>query len=516
MTLTRLFLTGSLVISLSGCLTARTSLPSPEVAERGAKARRSVASSSAQSSIRSRDLLKEVQAQEAESIEARSIATDAELEGESQEVAATGVDPTEGAAATKEGESSGPGESVAGEGNESSAASAQLEQIPVDMNDHVQKWIKYFTEKDRERFARFLERGNTYREVVETTLRENDLPVELYYLAMIESGYHTSARSHASAVGVWQFIQGTGKRYGLEISHYVDERQDPIRATEAAAKYLKDLYNVFGSWHLAMAAYNAGEYRIVRAVLNGKSRNFWELVKKKVLPSETADYVPKFLAAVEIGQNPEKYGFKDIPTQKYPDVEAVEVPSPVRLSDVASTLGIPYDELKRVNPHLKRGFTSPRSRSYEVWVPSEHAKKAEQAATRLAALRIQGIRRAYASSSDSTRHYHVVRRGETLGSIAAKHKVSIAYLRRLNGIRGSRILVGSKLRVSANSYHAARSARGPRAKKKVVTYRVRRGDNLISIANRFGVSLTHLKRMNSLDRNQIYVGQVLRVKGGGT
>lgn len=163
--------------------------------------------------------------------------------------------------------------------NPPSIISERKVRIPVELNEHVQRWITYFTERDRERFQRFLNRGQLYRDVVENVLEENDLPAELYYLAMIESGFRTDAHSHASAVGVWQFIPGTARRYGLRIDRYVDERRDPIRATEAAAKYLRDLYNVFGSWHLAMAAYNAGEIRVLRAVFKGRTRNFWELIK---------------------------------------------------------------------------------------------------------------------------------------------------------------------------------------------------------------------------------------------
>lgn len=161
-------------------------------------------------------------------------------------------------------------------------------RIPVELNQHVQVWIEYFTTRDKERFQRFLDRGQPYRDVVENTLEENDLPAELYYLAMIESGFRTNALSHAKAVGVWQFIPGTARRYGLRIDRHVDERRDPIRATEAAAKYLRDLYNVFGSWHLAMAAYNAGEIRVLRAVFKGRTRNFWELIEAKTLPRVTA------------------------------------------------------------------------------------------------------------------------------------------------------------------------------------------------------------------------------------
>src|SRR5690606_16029392 len=141
-------------------------------------------------------------------------------------------------------------------------------------NPEIQKWVKYFSEKDRKRFSHFLNRGEHYRDLIQATLESYSLPIELYYLAMIESGYVAHATSHASAVGAWQFMRSTGKRYGLYVDNYVDERRDPIRSTEAAAKYLTDLYNVFQSWELALAAYNCGENRVLRAVMQGKTRNF--------------------------------------------------------------------------------------------------------------------------------------------------------------------------------------------------------------------------------------------------
>lgn len=179
---------------------------------------------------------------------------------------------------------------------EAVASSEQKIKIPVEINEHVEQWINYYTVQDRVRFQRFLNRGQLCKDIVENVLEENDLPAELYYLAMIESGYRTDAHSHASAVGVWQFIAGTAQRYGLRIDNYVDERRDPKRATEAAAKYLRDLYNVFGSWHLAMAAYNAGEIRVLRAVFKGRTRNFWELVQSKVLPKRNSQLCSKIFS----------------------------------------------------------------------------------------------------------------------------------------------------------------------------------------------------------------------------
>jgi membrane-bound lytic murein transglycosylase D len=247
--------------------------------------------------------------------------------------------------------------------------SKSIHQIPFESNKDVQKWIEYFSQKDRARFQRFLDRGAKYREVVENVLKENGLPAELYYLAMIESGYQNHATSIAAAVGVWQFIPGTATRYGLEVSRTVDERRDPIRATEAAVRYLKDLHNVFGSWHLAMAGYNAGEYRVVRAVFKGKTRDFWKLNELKALPPETRNYIPKFLAAVEIGQNPLKYGFTTPLGERYPDLQAVKLANGLSLKEIAKTSGISFAELKKVNPHLTQGITPYGQDGYEVWVP---------------------------------------------------------------------------------------------------------------------------------------------------
>jgi membrane-bound lytic murein transglycosylase D len=381
-------------------------------------------------------------------------------------------------------------------------AQSNLEAIPIEMNEHVEKWIKYFSEKDRARFQRFLNQGTQYREVVENLLEENGIPPHLYYLAMIESGYYTRATSIAKAVGVWQFIPATGKRYGLEVNPYNDERRDPIRATEAAAKYLKDLYNVFGSWYLAIAAYNAGEFRIMTSVIRGKSRDFWTLVKMRVLPSETANYIPKFLAAITIGENPEQYGFEPPQAEKYPDLDSVEVPSPIRLADLARVIQVPLADLQRINPNLRKNMTPPYAKNYEVWLPTEKAKEFNKVQAQLANLRIVRPRLAIPVVSEQPRHYHTVRSGETLTLIAQKYKLSIKYLRNLNQLSSNRLIAGTRLRVTAKSYH-------PHA---VTRYYVRRGDNLNQIAKRFKVSVRKLKDMNSIRGNTITVGQVLRIQ----
>ena len=383
-------------------------------------------------------------------------------------------------------------------------------QYAEELKVAVDKWVKYFCENDRERFQRFLDRGEAYRHVVQTVLKENDIPPEFYYLAMIESGYVTHARSHAKAVGVWQFISSTGKKYGLEIDHYIDERKDPIRATEAAAKYLRDLYTAFQSWELAMAAYNAGEYRILTSIINGKTRNFWELADRKLLPRETRNYVPKFIAAATIGANPEQYGFRaggDSEVEQFPSVFALEVPSPVRLKSIAKLSGISLEELQKINPHLKKGITSPRSETYELWIPSEKKDEMQSLLPQLAQMRLKGIKgRAYASNPEP-RYYHRVRRGENLSTIARKYRVSIAHLKRLNNLASSRIYVNQKLRLQATSY-----SRGNNDSADRTYHIVRRGENLSTIARKYRLSVAQLKRLNNLSGNRIYVRQRLSVQ----
>ena len=249
------------------------------------------------------------------------------------------------------------------------ATASAIDPIKVAEHKDVDKWLKYFTVKDRERFQRFLNRGAKYSQLVHDTLKEEGVPAELYYLAMIESGFSTSARSWASAVGIWQFIRGTGRRYGLKINRYVDERKDPVRATRAAARYLASLYRVYQSWELAMAAYNAGEGRVLGAIMRGHTRDFWELSRKKLLPKETRNYVPKMMAAVKIGQNLNRYNFVSKNSNPYLKPAAVKVPAAVRLKDVAKIAGVSTSTITALNPHIRRGVTPPGKSAYTIWMP---------------------------------------------------------------------------------------------------------------------------------------------------
>jgi membrane-bound lytic murein transglycosylase D len=325
--------------------------------------------------------------------------------------------------------------------------------IPFEFNQRVASWIQYFSQKDRERFQRFLDRGEPYREVVENILEANKVPADLYYLGLIESGFRVEAKSHAKAVGVWQFMKATGKEYGLQTDIFVDERQDPVRATEAAAKYLRDLYRQFGSWYLAMAAYNAGPGRIRGSIRRAGTDDFWELVSRKKLPQETMDYVPKYLAARYIGENPDLFAFYINEEKQYPSVELVKVPSPVSFASIEKAADMPVGTLEFVNPHYLKSHTHPGRKYDEIWVPTPYVKRLELKVASLENSRIRVQTRVAARRSNSERvATYRVKRGDTLKSIAKRQGLSVAYLKRVNALKSSKILPGQTLKLSASSY----------------------------------------------------------------
>lgn len=374
--------------------------------------------------------------------------------------------------------------------------------IPLEVNAEVERWIDVFTGRHHDLFQRYLNRGERYKKMIITTLRDQGVPTELYYLAMIESGFSPSAYSHAKALGIWQFIEGTGTRYGLRVDRYADERKDPIRATISASMYLNDLNNVFDSWYLAMAAYNAGELRILRAIMKAKTRNFWDLARGKYLPAETMNYIPKFLAALTIGSDPEKYGFTIAPLD-VPELVSVKVPTPIKLSQVAKMAGLDLKELKKNNFHLKKGMTPPGGKEYRIWVPEDKKSKLLAIKTDLSKhkLNIKSKRKRIA------RRYHRVRRGETLASISRRYGMNIRQLKSLNRMRSNRIYAGSRLVIRGKGKTVA--------KAKTTKYRVRRGDNLAAIARKFRTSIRKIKKINKIRGSRIYAGQILKVKSKG-
>lgn len=233
----------------------------------------------------------------------------------------------------------------------------------------VEKNLGLFSLRIKDKFSLWLSRSGKYLDMMKEILRKKDVPEDIVFLSLIESGFNPYAYSIARAVGPWQFIASTAKRYGLEINWWKDERRDPIKSTEAAADYLKDLYEMFGSWNLAMAAYNAGEGKILRALQRSKADDYWALLDTKHIRNETKDYVPKFIAASLIASNPEDFGFADIQYNQPMSYDEVELDSPIDLSVAADCAGADLDVIKKLNPELRRWCTPPDAPRYTLRIP---------------------------------------------------------------------------------------------------------------------------------------------------
>lgn len=386
------------------------------------------------------------------------------------------------------------------EGTESAlAVTGAVEDVPLVYNRQVQQFIDYFQGRGRERFELWLQRSGAYIPIMERILHEEGLPRNLVYLALIESGFSSHAYSHAAAVGYWQFIESTGKRYGLRIDDWVDERRDPLKATRAAARYLKDLHRRFGDWHLAAAGYNAGEGKISRAIRRYGTENYWQIIKHRgYIKLETKQYVPKLIAAITIAENPERYGF--FPNYATPlDRRPVTVSGGADLTRLAYAADVSYAELKRLNPELRRWMTPPGQATYELQVPPTSV---EAFAARLAA----------APAHLAAPFMQItLERGETLETLAERHKVRLEDLRLLNPELDAK--AGSIVLLPLD--HDGQRYADIRMRPNYRSYRVRSGDTLSGIAGRYNVSVSALKKANRLHGTQIRIGQKLRVPGKG-
>lgn len=400
----------------------------------------------------------------------------------------------------------------------------ELESIPTEVNPLVEKWIAYFQGRGRPHMERYLARSTRYEKLMKKVLRDNGLPEDLFYIALIESGFSSRATSHAAAVGYWQFIRGTGKRYGLEISPFVDERRDPVFATQAAAEYFKGLYSVFGSWYLAMASYNVGENRVKREVMNHYTRDFWELARKKRLPKETINYVPKFIAAKMIGKDPAKYGFDDIDYLPPIEFDHITVNKPVNLRQMSDKLNLNYEDFKALNPKFKGEVATLRGSELILRVPPGTSEAAQIAANESIVESVQFI-----ADSGDTQVYRI-RQGDTLSTVARRYRTTVAYLRDINDLpRRKAVRVGMKIYVPDRTPLKDRSVtqRSMVAKKSANTnaektsisissdgryYIVQSGDSLYTIARKYSTSVSELQRLNSMKRGRtLKVGMKIRV-----
>jgi membrane-bound lytic murein transglycosylase D len=380
-------------------------------------------------------------------------------------------------------------------------------EIPLIMDSRTQTWINYFTGRGRRHMKRYLERSGRYLPYMKDVFRERGMPEELAYLQFVESGFSSHAYSHAAAVGYWQFIRGTGKRYNLKIDRYVDERRDPVLSTQAAASYFHSLYSLFGDWFLSMAAYNWGENRVKRAVMRYKTRDYYELLRRRKMPRETRNYVPKLMAAIAIAKNPAKYGFTDIQYQEKIDFDEIQVSKSISLHKLAKTINVDYKELQKLNPRYRTDYVPMyKDRKGYIRVP----KGMKLVAT-------AGVESSYTSKPtmypSGTVPYRV-RRGDTLSEIAQKHGTSVRRLLSINNLsRRSLLRIGQRLRVP--EYGSRRVSRSSSKKTRTYApgefYKVRKGDTLSEISEKFNVSQSRLRRWNRIGRF-LRVGQRLRVK----
>jgi len=370
--------------------------------------------------------------------------------------------------------------------------------LPVKMNDRVKSSVIYFQTVAKEQFKKYLRRSKKYDDLFRKTIRKYGLPEDLVYLSLVESGFNPNAYSWARAMGLWQFISSTGRLYGLHRNWWIDERKDPVKATEAACRFLKDLYEQFGDWELAMAAYNGGPGRVSRTIKKQGTIDFWKMKLKR----QTMDYVPLIYAAAIISKDPERYGFYDIEHEPPVVWEEVIIDKCLELKVVAKELGCSVKELKDLNPELLRNYTPPNDKKYSLKIPVGSKPKF------LAAYD------AMPSPKETSWVQHKIRKGETVSTIAAKYGVSQYAIFESNNLnRRSRIYAGKKLIVPVpldREYARSSAKRDYHAENSV--YTVRSGDNLWDLARVFGTSVDALRRVNYIERgSRIYVGQRLKI-----
>ena len=319
--------------------------------------------------------------------------------------------------------------------------------VPVVLDPSVQGHIHYFNTSIRNRFEQWLVRLSRYRPLVDSIFSEFNLPSDLIFLSLVESGFNPYAYSRARATGPWQFMKGTAKVYGLRVDSYVDERRDPIKSTVAAARYLRDLYDLFGTWPLAMAAYNAGEGKVMRALQKAQAESFTDIAKTRLIRRETKEYVPRFMAATIIAKNPDRYGFPQgevIPHQ----FEEVIVRRPVHFKAISNVTGVSYQELRLLNPELKRDATPPDGSEYFLKVPVGTKTKVEQFLDRIPTHKFPPmqtrVQRVKTTVPDSGSGYRV-RVGDSLEKIAKRFHISVKALKARNNLSSPVIRPGDLL-----------------------------------------------------------------------
>jgi membrane-bound lytic murein transglycosylase D len=372
--------------------------------------------------------------------------------------------------------------------------------LPLVMNDEVAGYVNFYsnTNRGRNTLEHAWTRAGRYRDMISRVLKEEGVPQDLIYLAEAESGFVPLALSRVGARGMWQFMASRASGYGLERNWWVDERQDPEKATRAAARHLKDLYNQFGDWYLAMAAYNSGPGNVQQAVKRTGYADFWELYRRNVLPKETKNYVPIIVAMTIIAKNPSQYGLEGITPDPPLQFETLHIDYPVDLRLVAEAVDAPVDALQELNPSLLR-MTTPKEGGFDLRLPVGSKEKYEAAIAAIPADKRVSWR------------FHSVQSGDTLASIAKRYKTTTRAIAQANDMAEDEDLGGqTKLIIPVTAANSRYADGAPVAySKKGFHYHTRKGDTLLSVADDFGVPAEQLRKWNHLRGNDLRKGRTL-------
>ena len=367
--------------------------------------------------------------------------------------------------------------------------------LPLMMTDQVAGYITYFSGRGRGVFERAFARSGRYHDMILSTLKEEGVPQDLIYLAQAESGFHPLAVSRVGARGIWQFMASRARGYGLSHNMWVDDRQDPEKSTRAAARHLKDLYNQFGDWYLAMAAYNSGPGTVQAAVKRTGYADFWELYRRNVLPKETRNYVPIILAVTIMAKNPSQYGLDDVAMEHPADFDTVNINYPVDLRLVAECVNATPEELQDLNPSLLRQ-TTPRPGEFQLRLP---AGTKEQYETAIAAI---------PSDMRLWWRYHTVHSGDTLAILARTYHTTAKSISSVNHLDGPELEADARLIIPVAPGKHPQSDTGTYA-RRITRYKVRKGDTVETVAENFGVSPQMLRRWNGIHGDSLRGRKIL-------
>ncbi len=378
------------------------------------------------------------------------------------------------------------------------------EDIPINLHSKVLKWIVYFQTRGKMTFLKWHSNGTKVTDTIKKILKSYNLPQDLVYLSMIESGFNNRAYSRVKATGAWQFMPATAKIFGLKITPWMDERRNILKATHAAAKYLKYLYNHFNDWHLALAAYNAGEGKVRRAIRRYRTRNFWRLTRYSYLKDETKNFVPKFLAAMIVSKNPRMFGF-DLESlhiasmNREPEHTYIDIPHSISLHHLSRQINVSYKTLKNMNPELRSSITPPDSKHYVLAIPKGYEEKAINVIRELPEIEIRNS------------FSYKIKRGDTIAKLAYKYHSSIHKIITSNpGLDPYKLRIGRFIYIptKAKPYAVKKTKNTSSAK----IYRIKAGDTLSNIANRYKVEVKELLGRNNITNpDKIQPGQLIEI-----